>query len=174
MVDMLARLYSLPAVSPLQDKLQADGIIIRRPHPADVDALVTWVELHFNERWAAECRATLDHRPPTCFIATTLQPIPKPDNDPYNLPPEKLLGFACYDTVAKGMFGPVGVHPNFRGRAIGTVLLVTCLHAMADDGYGYAVIPWVSTTEFYERTVGATVIEGSEPGVFRGPLIGTE
>ncbi len=39
-------------------------------------------------------------------------------------------------------------------------------------GYAYAVIGWAGPTEFYEKTVGATIIEGSEPGIFRGPLKG--
>jgi len=174
MTDMLARLFSLPAVSYLKEKLQTESIVIRRPHPLESDIIVPWVEQEFSTRWADECRGALEHRPPTCFIATELQPIPAPSDDPYSLPSERLIGFACYDIVAKGMFGPEGVHPDYRGRAIGKALLLSCLHAMADDGYGYAVIPWVGPIEFYEKTVGATIIADSEPGVFRGPLMSTE
>jgi GNAT superfamily N-acetyltransferase len=94
-----------------------------------------------------------------------------PWDDPYNLPPERLVGFACYDIVAKGMFGPEGVHPAYWQRGIGKALLLTCLHAMAADGYAYAMIAWAGPTEFYEKTVGATLIADSEPGIFRGPLI---
>jgi ribosomal protein S18 acetylase RimI-like enzyme len=172
MTDLLARLYNLPAVHPLKTHLHDEGIIIRRPHPAESETIATWVNHHFSNRWAGEFQGAIEHRPPASFIATDLKPIPEPSADAYNLPPEKLIGFACYDIVAKGMFGPVGVLPEYRGRRIGKVLLLACLHAMADDGYGYAVIPWVSSVEFYEKAVGATVIEDSEPGVFRGPLQG--
>ncbi len=174
MTDMLARLYNLPPVHPLITKLDKEEIVIRRPHPAESKIITSWVRHHFSERWAGECRGAIEHRPPASYIATELQPITEPSDDPYNLPPEKLIGFACYDIVAKGMFGPVGVLPEYRGRQIGKVLLLACLHAMADDGYGYAVIPWVTSTEFYEKTVDATVIADSQPGVFRGPLLGTD
>ena len=171
MVDMLARLFNLPDVADLIREFRETSIVIRRPHPAESETITAWVGHHFSARWAGECRAAIEHRPPACFIATELQPVPNPNDDPYNLPPEKLVGFACYDIVAKGMFGPEGVHPDYRGRDIGRALLLSCLHAMADDGYGYAVIPWVGPVEFYEKTVGATIIPDSEPGVFRGPLM---
>jgi len=171
MADLLVRLYTLPPVTPLQEQLHAEGIILRRAHPSEADTIVSWVLQHFYEKWAAECKGALGHRPTTCFIATELQPVPVAAGDPYNLPPEKLVGFACYDIVAKGMFGPEGVRPDYRGRQIGKALLLACMHAMANDGYAYAIISWAGPVEFYERTVGATVIDGSEPGIFRGPLI---
>jgi hypothetical protein len=43
---------------------------------------------------------------------------------------------------------------------------------MKAEGYAYAVIGWAGPQEFYARLVGATVIEGSEPGIYRGPLTG--
>lgn len=171
MADMLVRLYSLPPMGSLQEELRTKGFILRRALPVEVDEISTWVHQHFQEKWAAGCRVALGHRPPTCFIVTEPQPVPEPDEDPYNLPPEKLVGFACYDIDAKGMFGPEGVHPDYRGRQIGKGLLLACMHAMANDGYAYAVIGWAGPTEFYKSTVGATLIEGSEPGVFRGPLV---
>ncbi len=48
-----------------------------------------------------------------------------------------------------------------RGRGIGSALLLTALKAMAAEGYAYAIIGYVSSTSFYERAVGATVIEDS-------------
>jgi ribosomal protein S18 acetylase RimI-like enzyme len=171
MADMLVRLYSLPTMDPLREKLRADGIILRRAHPAEADIIVPWVRENFHDKWAAECRGALEHRPATCFVATAIQSVPDPDDDPYNLPPEKLIGFACYDIVAKGMFGPEGVQPDYRGRQIGKGLLLACMHAMANDGYAYAVISWAGPTEFYKNTVGATLIENSEPGIFRGPMV---
>ena len=37
-------------------------------------------------------------------------------------------------------------------------------------GYGYAIIGDVGPSQFYERTVGATPIPDSEPGVYAGLL----
>ncbi len=171
MADMLVRLYSLPPITPLQEKLQSDGIILRRAHPSETGIIVHWVRQHFHEKWAEECRGSLENRPVTCFIATELRPVQAPNDDLYNLPPEKLIGFACYDTIAKGMFGPEGVHPDYQGRKIGKGLLLACMHSMANEGYAYAVIGWAGPTEFYKSAVGATIIDNSEPGIFRGPLV---
>ena len=38
---------------------------------------------------------------------------------------------------------------------------------MHAHGYAYAIIGGVGPTEFYNKTVGATVIEESTPGVYR-------
>jgi len=43
-------------------------------------------------------------------------------------------------------------------------LLLSCLHAMRDNGYAYAIIAGVGPAEYYSKTVGATLIEGSSPG----------
>jgi len=171
MADMLVRLFSLPPMDSLLEELDSEGIILRRAHPSEAGIIVPWVSANFHEKWAAECRGALEHRPVTCFIASALLPVPEPDSDPYNLPPEKLIGFACYDITAKGMFGPEGVLLEYRGLGVGKALLLACMHAMANDGYAYAVISWAGPTEFYEKTVGATMIENSEPGIFRGPLV---
>jgi hypothetical protein len=38
---------------------------------------------------------------------------------------------------------------------------------MREMGYGYAIIGGVGPAEFYEKVCGATVISGSEVGVYR-------
>jgi GNAT superfamily N-acetyltransferase len=81
------------------------------------------------------------------------------------------VGFACYDVASKGMFGAIGVKEGYRKQGIGTALLLACLHAMKDEGYAYAVIGWVASEDFYAHAAGATVIPGSEPGIFRGKLV---
>jgi hypothetical protein len=48
--------------------------------------------------------------------------------------------------------------------------LLACLYAMREQGYGYAIIGGVGPAEFYTKTVGATLIEDSTPGVYRGQL----
>ena len=171
MTDMLVKLYDLPALSPVQDRLQGQGIEIRRPFPSEKRILVPWIETHFYKIWAAECAAVLERDPIDCFIAIEKQAVAAPDDNPYNLPPEKLIGFACFDAARKGMFGPMAVLETYRGRGIGQGLLLTALHAMWEQNYAYAVIWWVGPAKFYAKTVGAIPIAGSAPGFYRGPLV---
>jgi len=172
MADMLVKLYALPEITPVLEDLQKNGIEIRLAAPSEKPTIVKWVSQHFQETWANECEVALEQRPVTCYIAVEKRPIQPPAHDPYTLPPEVLVGFACYAAVSKGMFGPEGVRDDYRGRGIGKGLLLACLHAMRAERYAYAVIGWAGPVEFYKRTVGATLIENSEPGIFRGPLIG--
>ena len=91
-----------------------------------------------------------------------------PPVKPYSL----LAGFACYDATYRNFFGPTGVATDARGRGIGAALLLSCLHAMAGLGYGYAIIGGVGPAAFYEKAVGAVMIEGSKPGIYRDFLGG--
>jgi GNAT superfamily N-acetyltransferase len=113
--------------------------------------LLDWVRRNFTEAWASECEAAFAARPPSCFIAVQ---------------DDTLSGFACYDCSRKNFFGPTGVAEAARGKGVGLALLLACLHAMRDDGYAYAVIGGVGPTEYYTKTVGATLIEGSSPGIY--------
>ena len=60
--------------------------------------------------------------------------------------PENLLGFACYDVVKKGVFGPSGVREDMPDSDISTALLLACLHAMAEENNTEAVIGWAGST----------------------------
>ena len=173
MTDMLVKLYDLPEYFPVRNHLLDQGFDIRRPFPSEKRVLVSWIQMNFEQLWADECAAVLDRDPINCFIAIEKQPIQKPDDNPYNLPPEKLLGFACFDASKKGLFGPMGVLEAYRDQGIGKGLLLAGLHAMKEQNYAYAVISWAGPADFYARTVGAVPIEGSAPGYYRGPLIGS-
>lgn len=170
MADMLVKLYALPELTPVLAEQKTKGVEIRQAHPDEKHKIADWVREHINPNWAIGCEVALEQRPPTCYIAFEKDSAHISTANPYNLPSENLLGFAVYDVVAKGVFGPIGVREDRQDARIGTALLLTCLHAMAADRYAYAVIGWAGPAEWYARTVGATIIEGSEPGIFRGSL----
>lgn len=167
---MLVKLYNLPDSAPLRNRLSAEHIGIRRPLPQESPVVSTWIRRHFDESWAIGCEVALTQRPVTCFIAVAYQQLSHPPAHPYDLPAEMLLGFACYDVASKGMFGALGVHPDYRRRGIGAALLIITLEAMVEVGYQYAIIGWAGSPAWYAKTVGAQLIPDSEPGGFRGSL----
>lgn len=173
MADMLVKLYDLPPLHPLLERLGEQSIEIRLAHPIEQDIVTAWVRHHFSNRWALECEAAFRQQPVKCFVAVEVGNKPE-GGGPYDLSPELLVGFACYDVVALNLFGPTGVREDYRGRGIGTALLLASLYAWRRAGYAYGIIAWAGPTTFYERIVGATEIDGSEPGIYRGPLIRSE
>ncbi|MBP7401567.1 MAG: GNAT family N-acetyltransferase [Clostridia bacterium] len=151
--DMLVRLYDLPETGSPESLAALGDVSIRRAMHIDRDRIVEYVATHFSAGWRSECQAAFSRQPASMFIAVREREI---------------VGFACYDCTAKGMFGPTGVTAEFRGRGIGTGLLRACLLAMRDEGYAYAAIGWVTDAlEFYTKTVGAVPIPDSHPGIYR-------
>lgn len=151
MQDMLVRLYSVREDREREEKLRGEGVRIFRLLPPDLRRAVAFART-FSDGWADECLAACTNRPASCFVAAEKGEI---------------VGFACYDATAKDFFGPTGVKESHRGRGIGAVLLKKCLFAMSAEGYSYAIIGGVGDARpFYEREVGATVIEGSSPGLY--------
>lgn len=137
--DLLVNLYSLEEyVTPSPFK------VVRILSP-DIFKLESFIAKHFNQGWVSEIRAGCYKSNPTVFIACDETGI---------------IGFAGYDCTAKGMFGPTGVDPHYRGRGIGRALLLTTLLAMREDGYAYAIIGGgEEKARFYQKCVGATLIE---------------
>lgn len=155
MPDLLVRLYTLSELEPVIATQKTSGIDIRRGLPPEKHVIVNWIRDTCNARYASECEMSFSHHPVSCFIA---------------IENSKLVGFACYDATCKGFFGPTEVTKEAQGRGIGKALVLTCLHDMAAQGYAYAIIGRAGPIEFYARTVGATVIEGSTPGIYRGMI----
>jgi GNAT superfamily N-acetyltransferase len=83
---------------------------------------------------------------------------------------QELLGFACYDTTAKGFFGPTGVDEQARGQGIGEALLIVTLKAMREAGYAYGVIGDPGPVAFYTKRLDALEIPKSKPGHYAGML----
>ena len=98
---------------------------IRRVLAPELELVTDWVRRKFQSRWSSETTIAMSRCPPTCFLASM---------------EEGMIGFACYDTTARGFFGPTVVDEAERGKGIGHALLLTTLLDMKNMGYGYAII----------------------------------
>lgn len=155
MPDLLVKLYELPDAKAKLDALRLQGFSVRRAMAYERAPVVRWVRERFGEGWAGECEVAFSRQPIACHIATR---------------DGRVLGFACHDATALGLFGPTGVEEDERGRGLGAALLLASLHAMAHRGYAYAVIGGAGSLGFYERVCGATEIAGSTPGLYTDRL----
>ncbi|MFS0788039.1 GNAT family N-acetyltransferase [Shouchella sp. 1P09AA] len=149
MSDMLVALYALPEEEP------SPKMVIRRALAPEKTTVLEWIRKHFSQGWADECDVAFSREPISCYLAI--------QND-------ELIGFACYDATMKNFFGPTGVQETSRGLGAGKALLLRALHGMKESGYGYAIIGGVGPADFYEKTVGATSIKHSSPGIYKGML----
>lgn len=159
MPDMLVKLYNLNDEIPNLNELKNNGIQIKRALAPDKHKILAFIKDNFNEYWSSECDVAFSNTPISCFIATKNKTI---------------IGFGCYDATAPNFFGPTGIKKEYRAQGIGKALLCKCLLSMKDDGYGYAIIGGVNEAiKFYQKTVNASIIEDSSPGIYRN-LIGIE
>ncbi len=154
-VDLLVKLYELPELAIALEKQQANGVMIRLAIAPEKHLVTQWVRKHFSAGWESECEISFHRTPISCYIAVR-------DN--------QILGFACYDATCRGFFGPIGVAKDERGNGLGKALLLACMHAMRSVGYGYAIIGAAGPIDFFKKSVGATVIPDSWPGIYRGML----
>jgi len=161
MIDMLVRLYELPDTREIYSCVEQQGIILRRARAYERHIVAAWAGEHFSPKWASEVKVAMSRQPVTCYIATHMV-----DNHP------KILGFACYETTARGFYGPTGVGEATRGTGIGKALLFKCLEGLKEMGYVYGMIGGVGPREFYEKSCGATEIPGSNPSIYRDILPG--
>lgn len=152
MPDMLVNLLELPDSRPLLDSLRAEGIEIVRPVAPDKHRVLDWIKANSNPNAASECDVCFSHTPVSCFIA---------------LRGGSILGYACYDAIAPNFFGPTRVLDSCQGKGIGKALLLRCMQALREQGYVYAIIGGVGPAAFYEKCLGATLIPGSAPGIYR-------
>ncbi len=162
MSDYLVKLWEVPSAEPYTAALREKGIVIRKPIGPENYAVTAWIREHFGPGWAGESENAFFRDPKGVYIA--VREAADGDKKP------GMLGFACYDATVKGFFGPTGVAEEERHQGIGAALLLSCLNAMREEGYGYCVIGSVGPAEFYRKICGAVEIEGSSPGVYRGML----
>jgi predicted GNAT family acetyltransferase len=155
MTDMLVKLYELPDLAPAVARCTAAGVDIRRGLVPEKHVVLAWIGQHFGAHWVSECDVAFARQPVATFVAVEH---------------EAVIGFACYDATARGVFGPTGVGEETRGKGAGAALLLACLHDMRAQGYAYAVIGGTGPQEFYAKVCGAVAIPDSKPGMYRGLL----
>ena len=155
MTDLLVKLYDLPPLpaahpsrSESADKSDSG---IRRARAPEREAVLEFVKTTFGSGWRGECALAFGSHPITCFIATE---------------GDQVTGFACYDATFRGFFGPIGIAESSRGKGIGTALTHTCLHAMHEAGYAYAVIGATKKIDYFRKIARATEIPDSWPGAY--------
>jgi len=153
MKDMLVRLTELPDAAELENKLlEKDRIVFRRAIAPERHLVTDWVMEQFGAYWKSEVEVAFSRQPVSCWIAQR---------------GNQVLGFACYESTARNFFGPTGTLESERGKGIGKVLLIKSLESLREMGYAYAIIGGVGPAEFYEKAVGAQVIEGSEVSIYQ-------
>lgn len=124
-------------------KLEQTGLQVRLATAADEAGIITMLEKEW-KAWLPEVTSALAGNPGGVYIC--LQ-----DNE--------VLAFAAYQGNNKSLpfFGPMGTLPVLRGRGVGGVLLQLCLRDLAQQGWGYAIIPWVGPVAFYANYCGAVI-----------------
>lgn len=153
MKDMLVRLMELPDASELEKRLsEKEKIVFRRAIAPEKHLVREWVMEQFGAYWKSEVEVAFSRQPVSCWIAQR---------------GNEILGFACYESTARNFFGPTGTKETERGKGIGKVLLIKSLESLREMGYAYAIIGGVGPTEFYEKAVGAKLIEGSEVSIYQ-------
>jgi predicted GNAT family acetyltransferase len=156
MKDMLVRLMELPDASELEKRLlEKEKIVFRRAIAPEKHLVSEWVMEQFGAYWKSEVEVAFSRQPISCWIAQR---------------GNELLGFACYECTARNFFGPTGTKESERGKGIGKVLLIKSLESLREMGYAYAIIGGVGPAEFYEKAVGAKIIESSEVSIYQNLL----
>lgn len=155
MPDLLVHLLKLPPLEPILAEIERDQITVRRAQTFEITAVTSFVQKNFSIAWADEITVGFTNKPVSIYIAIQAQ---------------KVVGFAAYECTRRDFFGPMGVLETLRGRGVGNALLLSCLWGMREMGYVYGIIGGVGPVDFYKKTVGATMIEDSTPGIYTNLL----
>ncbi len=126
-----------------EKKLLGEGIEIRRANYEDREALLEFLHENF-DLWRYEVLNAYNSIPIAIHIA---------------IHQGKIKAFSAHNgnNFGTGWFGPMGTHPDLRGKGIGSILLKRCLQDMKDWGLEKSIIPWVGPIRFYSYYVNAVV-----------------
>ncbi len=147
MPDLLVNLLKLPSL----DRLNDEGVNIRRAQPFEITRVRDFIEQNFSVAWADEISVGFANKPVTVVIATR---------------DSRVIGFGGYECTRRAFFGPTGVEESERGQGVGSALLIASLWGLRELGYVYGIIGGAGPVEFYQAAVGAIVIPNSEPGIY--------
>ena len=145
MPDLLVNLLNLPEFE------KPESFIVRRAQPFELTAVRTFVTDNFSENWADEISVGFARQPVSVYVATI---------------DREIVGFSAYECTRRAFFGPTGVVDSARGKGIGKALLLASLWGLREMGYVYGIIGAAGPVHFYQKTVGAIIIPGSEPGIY--------
>ncbi|MCU4156169.1 GNAT family N-acetyltransferase [Carboxylicivirga sp. A043] len=123
--------------------LQADNIEVRRANHEDKQAILDFIK-HEWLLWSNEVEMAFKDDQPSIHIA---------------LLNGEVKAFSAHNANNKGTgwFGPMGTHPDLRGKGMGAILLKRCLQDMKDMGLSHSIIPWVGPIDFYSWHSNAVV-----------------
>ena len=155
MPDLLVDLLKLPPPVPGVDESTHPQILVRRAQPFELTPARRFVEQNFSLSWADEISVGFANKPVSVYIAVR---------------ETEIIGFAAYECTRRAFFGPAGVLEAARGAGVGKALLIACMHSLREMGYVYGIIGHAGPVEFYQKTVGAIVIPGSDPGIYTNLL----
>ncbi len=118
-----------------EKKLANEGIEIRRATLNDKQSLFNFI----NNDWALWCNE----------VEMAFKDIPSSIH--IALINGNIKAFSAHNGNNKGTgwFGPMGTHPDLRGKGIGAILLKRCLNDMKKMGLKHSIIPWVAHIDFY-------------------------
>jgi len=118
------------------------GIFFRICEQGDHEDLLRLLSDHFSPVWHYTYKDRFSELCPMTVIAHT---------------EKQLVGFASHGFTTLLDFGPVGTHPDFRGKGIAGVLTKKILSMIKKIGVEKAFISWVGPVCFYHKTIGAAI-----------------
>ena len=123
--------------------LNKNNIEISRATINDKEELIEFISEEWL-LWQNELEMAYKSNPASIFIAK------------YN---GKIKAFSAYNgnNIGTGWFGPMGTHPELRGKGIGKILLYCCLEDMKKSGLKKSTIPWVAPISFYSHYANAKI-----------------
>jgi len=123
--------------------LKKENIIVSRATEKDTEELLIFVSEEW-KLWQHEVKTALYSEPAAVFIARHKG---------------KIKAFSAYNgnNIGTAWFGPMGTHPDLRGKGIGGILLKLCLQDMKSQGFKKSTIPWVGPIAFYSHYANAVV-----------------
>ncbi len=143
-INMVAYLDKLDLNTSAEEKnLENHDIEIRRATQADTPKIKELLCAEW-QLWNNELDMAMADNPPSVHVAFING---------------SLRAFSAHNANNKGTgwFGPMGTHPDMRGKGVGTILLKRCLLDMRHQGHKQAIIPWVAPIAFYSHFVNAKI-----------------